>query len=60
MWCNKWKNWKELIQSYWEKKMLRAINVVHVIKITLLTISKTKASQNASERAFTVQRSLTA
>ena len=40
--------------------MLRAINVVHVIKITLLTISKTKASQNASERAFTVQRSLTA
>lgn len=40
--------------------MLCAVNVVHVITITLLTISKTKALEKASERASIVQRSLTA
>lgn len=54
------KSWKELIQFYWEEKMLCAVNVVHVITITLLTISKTKALEKASERASILQRSLTA
>ena len=40
--------------------MVYGINVVYVITITLLTVSKTKALQKASERASTMQRSMTA